>query len=121
MTTNNKTIGFDHTAHFMVYNKDLCSKNPISDTAAYYMELVGEEVSSELFDVLKKTLAGFNEDMQIEIADNLLNFIDFKAIVTTGCYSVDLVLNMCYLMIAEEQGLISGNVKQQFITLCNGE
>ncbi len=121
MKTKNRKNGFDHVTEFECLKQDLRKKNPIYAQAMVYMELLREEISGSLFNVLKKTLAGFNKDMQIEIAEDLMHFACQHTLFTTSCYSVDLVLNICYMMIAEEQGFATGGVKRQFLVLCSGD
>ena len=68
------------------------------------MECVEDKVSPKLLDVLNAMLLGFNDDMQLEIADDLLDFAYGQVVHTTGCPSADAVLNACYTWIAEEKG-----------------
>jgi hypothetical protein len=49
-------------------------------------------------------LLGFNEMIQEEIADNLALYVRNHEVRTTGCPSVDYVLDVCYMWIAAELG-----------------
>lgn len=64
-----------------------------------------EKVSPELWDLLYQMLLPFADSMQLEIADDLLDFAHGYVIHTTGCPSADAVLEVCYRWIAEERGL----------------
>ena len=54
--------------------------------------------------IIMEMMLGFSKDMQLEIADNLLDFAHGHVVHTTGCWSADAVLKTCYGWIAEEQG-----------------
>lgn len=87
-----------------VYEQDLTYQFGVDSTAQYVMECLEDKVSPKLLDVLNAMLLGFNDDMQLEIADDLLDFAYGQVVHTTGCPSADAVLNACYTWIAEEKG-----------------
>lgn len=87
-----------------VIEQDLTYQFGVDGTAQYVMECLEDKVSPELLDVLNAMLLGFNDDMQLEIADDLLDFAYGQVVHTTGCPSADAVLNACYTWIAEEKG-----------------
>ena len=87
-----------------VYEQDLTYQFGVDGTAQYVMECLEDKVSPKLLDVLNAMLLGFNDDMQLEIADDLLDFAYGQVVHTTGCPSADAVLNACYTWIAEEKG-----------------
>ena len=87
-----------------VYEQDLTHQFGVDGTAQYVMECLEDKVSPKLLDVLNAMLLGFNDDMQLEIADDLLDFAYGQVVHTTGCPSADAVLNACYTWIAEEKG-----------------
>lgn len=91
---------------FVVIDVDISSEQPMDSVAQEIMESLKDKVSEELFELLKAMLLGFSGDIQLEIADDLLDFTMRQVIHTTGCCSVDVVLEACYRWIAEEQGLI---------------
>ena len=62
-------------------------------------------MSQELSEKLTEMLLGFNEDVQLEMVENMLSFICAKVLHTTGCYSVDTALELCYKWIGEERGI----------------
>ena len=97
-----KTVSLEKT--LKVYEQDLTYQFSVDGTAQYVMECLEDKVSPELLDVLNAMLLGFNDDMQLEIADDLLDFAYGQVVHTTGCPSADAVLNACYTWIAEEKG-----------------
>ncbi len=97
-----KTVSLEKT--LKVYEQDLTYQFSVDGTAQYVMECLEDKVSPKLLDVLNAMLLGFNDDMQLEIADDLLDFAYGQVVHTTGCPSADAVLNACYTWIAEEKG-----------------
>jgi len=53
---------------------------------------------------------GFDEDMQMVMAENLVDFAKQHVAYTTGVSSADLVLDICYKMMAMEMGLLKKSV-----------
>ena len=90
---------------FKVYEQDLAYQFSIDGTAQYVMECLEEKVSPKLLELLNAMLLGFSDDMQLEIADDLLDFVCMHVIHTTGCPSADAVLEACYKWIADEKGI----------------
>ena len=97
-----KTVSLKKT--IKAYEQDLTYQFGVDGTAQYVMECLEDKVSPKLLDVLNAMLLGFNDDMQLEIADDLLDFAYGQVVHTTGCPSADAVLNACYTWIAEEKG-----------------
>ena len=89
-----------------VIEQDLRQEQKVDGTAMTVMESLEDKVSAELFGMLKTVLLGFSEPMQLEIADDLLDFACHQVIHTTGCISVDVALGSCYKWIAEEKGIM---------------
>ena len=50
-------------------------------------------------------------DMQLEMAENLVVFAYQHIANSTGCPSVDFILDVCYTWIATEQGILKPGVK----------
>ena len=89
-----------------VIEQDLRQEQKVDGTAMTVMGCLEDKVSAELFEMLKTVLLGFSEPMQLEIADDLLDFACQQVIHTTGCISVDVALGSCYKWIAEEKGIM---------------
>ena len=97
-----KTVSLEKPLKF--YEQDLTYQFSVDGIAQDVMECLEDKVSPELLEVLNAMLLGFNDDMQLEIADDLLDFAYGQVVHTTGCPSADAVLNACYTWIAEEKG-----------------
>ena len=70
--------------------EDLQDENGVDMEAMVIMECIRPHVSTTIF------------DMQVEVADNLLDFVNEGVKKFTGCSSADLVLDACYKWIGEE-------------------
>lgn len=88
-----------------VINQDLRDEYGIDSAALGVMECLEDKVSQTLLELLKIQLLGFGDDMQLEIADDLLDFAYGHVIHSTGCPSADMVLENCYTWIAAEHGI----------------
>ena len=84
--------------------QDLRSEQEISVESESMVGLLGSKVSAELQVIIMEMMLGFSKEMQLEIADDLLDFAYGHVVHTTGCWSADAVLKTCYGWIAEEQG-----------------
>ena len=94
-----------------VENEDMSMDYPVAKKAEREMESIHKKVSQELFDLMMMQLMGFRGDMQYVMAENLVIFTCDHTAYTTGCPSVDTVLDICYTWIADEQGIIVKNFK----------
>ena len=99
-------IGY-FTTPIKVVEGDLSCMQDISSYALDVKDLLNEKVSPELSDKLNEMLLGFNEDVQLEMVENMLSFICANVLHTTGCFSVDTALEMCYKWIGEEKGMVT--------------
>ncbi|MBE6266050.1 MAG: hypothetical protein II453_20800 [Alphaproteobacteria bacterium] len=97
-------IGYFTTPIKVVEGEMSCMQD-ISSYALDVKDLLNEKVSPELSDKLNEMLLGFNEDVQLEMVENMLSFICANVLHTTGCYSVDTALEMCYKWIGDEKGI----------------
>ena len=88
-----------------VIKEDLTAEYSIESTSAAMMNILGNKVSLELLDLLNSMLLGFCNEMQLEMADDLLDFAQTHVVNATGCLSADAALMACYQWIAEEQGI----------------
>lgn len=93
-----------------IIEQDLTWRYGVDGTAQDVMECLEGKVSPEFVELLNSMLLAFNDDMQLEIADNLLDFAHGHVVHTTGCPSADAVLAACYKWIAEERGFTILNV-----------
>ena len=84
--------------------EDLQDEYGVDIEALVIMECIRAHVSTTLFDMLMMQLPAFTGEMQVEIADNLLDFVNEGTLKYTGCTSADMVLDACYKWIEEEKG-----------------
>ena len=106
MAKKQKMIKFESLETvFKVIEQDLRNEYSIESVAMSILDSLEGKVSPELLEWMKEILLGFNDDMQLEMADNLLDFAHGHVIHTTGCLSADAVLEACYCQIAAEQGI----------------
>lgn len=89
-----------------VIDQNLKGEYNYDSTALRVIENLEDRVSIQLYDMIRDMLLGFDDGMQLEIADNLLDFTVMHVIHTTGCPSADYILEACYRWIAEEQGIL---------------
>ena len=89
-----------------VIAQDLSDDFGIDERAARIMRLVSGEVSENLLNSLIDCLQSFCGDMQVELAENLLDFALAHVVHTTGCKSADYILDYCYTCIAMEHNIM---------------
>ena len=85
--------------------EDLQDEYGVDIEAMVIMECIRAHVSTTVFDMLMMQLPAFTNDMQVEIADNLLDFVNEGIMNYTGCTSADMILDACYKWIEEEKEL----------------
>jgi hypothetical protein len=100
------TLANSLAADCRLIDQNLKGEYNYDSTALRVIENLEDRVSVELFDMIRDMLLGFDDGMQLEIADNLLDFTVMHVIHTTGCPSADYILEACYRWIAEEQGIL---------------
>lgn len=89
-----------------VENQDLRSEFGLNPSAEREMTTLANKVSPQLYGMLVQQLMGFHADMQLEMAENLVVFAYQHIANSTGCPSVDFILDVCYTWIATEQGIL---------------
>ena len=97
-------IGY-FTVPIKVIEGEMSCDQDIDSYALNVKDLLDQQVSQELSEKLTEMLLGFNEDVQLEMVENMLSFICANVLHTTGCYSVDTALEMCYKWIGDEKGI----------------
>lgn len=111
------TLANSLAADSRLIDQDLKGEYSYDVTAIRVLENLEDRVSIQLYDMIRDMLLGFEEGMQLEIADNLLDFAVMHVIHTTGCPSADYILEACYRWIAEEQGIVDShsyaNIKEE--------
>ncbi len=102
-----------------VIDQDLTGGFSIDGVANEVTHCLEDKVNPDLLELLNLMLLGFNEEMQLEIADDLLDFACSHVVHTTGCLSADAVLKSCYGWIAAEQGFSKSDIENTIINLNN--
>ena len=93
-----------------VKHENLLPEHQLTRLAEGEMMCLQGLVSLELYGILSYHVRGFDEDMQLTMAENLVDFAKKHVAYTTGVLSADLVLDICYKMIAMEHGLLKKSV-----------
>ena len=68
-----------------VIEQDLRSEQEMETVAESLIEFLDGKVSAELQVIIMEMMLGFSKEMQLEIADNLLDFAHGHVVQTTGC------------------------------------
>lgn len=95
----------NHQAHgqqLTVFNQDLRSQYPVRPLAESMVDLCTGLVSNGLCRHMKNCLAGFDENMQLLMADYLRDCVDGNGIHTTGIKHIDRILWPLYHKIQRE-------------------
>lgn len=85
-----------------IFMRDMKAECTIDCTAQSVMECVEPRVSKKLYEDMMDYLLGFNEDMQLEIADNLLDAVCYGWEHYVGIRHIDTKMKSFYLLIEEE-------------------
>lgn len=89
-----------------VFMNDLSLEFKVDGIASDVMECIISRVSEELYNQMYDYLLGFNADMQLVIADNLLDNSCYGWEHYTGIDHVDEKLRIFYFLIDKELGRI---------------
>ena len=93
-----------------VVHENLLPEHQLTRLAERELMSLQGVVSMELYGILSYHVRGFDEDMQMVMAENLVDFVKTHVAYTTGVASADLVLDICYKMMAMEMGLLKKSV-----------
>ena len=83
------------------YN-DLRDQNPIDSVARTVLENVKTRITDDLYNDIVESLRGFSEEIQLEIADDVLDYVCNKWVHKTNLKSVDTLLFWMYARIKEQ-------------------
>ena len=113
MASKKKTINLGTLEDLAIYfEANVSDQYDVDQIALNVMVWLKKRISSELWDLLHDMMLGFDEDMQLEIANNLWDFTCAHIIRTTGCISADTMLVYSYKLIAKEQGFYCKGVER---------
>lgn len=87
-----------------VFKRNLRAEYGIECIAMSIMELVKERVSRRLYDDMLDYLLGFEQEMQLEIADNLLDSVNEGWEHYVGIRHIDQKMKCFYMLVDEEMG-----------------
>ena len=93
-----------------VVHENLLPEHQLTRLAEREMTALHDKVSMELYGILTYHVRGFDEEMQLTMAENLVDFAKQHVAYTTGVASADLVQDICYKMIAMEHGILKKSV-----------
>ena len=74
----------------------------VDSTAARVMRYVKHRISKELYEYLLQILVPYTSRVQLDMAENILDFVNDIPVQDIGYQSADEVLEYCYRLIAEE-------------------
>ena len=74
----------------------------VDSTAARVMRYVKHRISRELYEYLLQILSPYTSRVQLDMAENILDFVNDIPVQDIGYQSADEVLEYCYRLIAEE-------------------
>ncbi len=74
----------------------------VDSTAARVMRYVKHRISRELYEYLLQILTPYTSRVQLDMAENILDFVNDIPVQNIGYQSADEVLEYCYRLIAEE-------------------
>lgn len=89
-----------------IVRQDLRCEYGLNYLAEKELSTLEKKVSPQLYGMLVQQLLAFHGDMQLEMAGDLVMFAYHQLAHTTGCPSVDMVLDVCYSWIAADQGIL---------------
>ena len=93
-----------------VVDENLLPEHQLTRLAERELMSLQGRVSEVLRGILAYHVRGFDEEMQLVMAENLVDFARVHVAYTTGVASADLVLDICYKMIAMEHGILKKSV-----------
>ena len=94
-----------------VKNQDLRRSFSINPLAERELTKLEKKVSPQLYGMLTQQFLGFHAAMQLEMAVDLVVFAYSHIAYSTGCPSVDFVLDVCYTWISMEHGIMKPGYK----------
>ena len=91
-----------HGQQLTVFYRDMVSDFPVSSLAMLMLRRCESSVSPSLYRQMANGLIGFEEALQVEMADSLTDCVQGVAIYTTGIKHVDRILWPLYHKIQRE-------------------
>jgi hypothetical protein len=85
-----------------IFNRDVRPEYSIDGTAKSVMECIEGRVSEELYQDMMTYLLGYSDNMQLEIADNLLDAVCYGWRHYIGIPQIDMIMHVFYILIEDE-------------------
>ena len=96
-------------------HQDLLTEHPLDPVAERILDCMRGRISPALQGHFMQLLRSFDEDMQIERADDLNDFSQDHTAHTTGVVSADIILDLGYKMIAFEHNIMKKGERSKAI------
>ena len=96
-------------------HQDLLTEHPLDPVAERILDCMRGRISPALQGHFMQLLRSFDEDMQIEMADDLNDFSQDHTAHTTGVVSADIILDLGYKMIAFEHNILKKGERSRAI------
>ena len=113
----NFTTVHKRTKGVRMIHANLIADHQIDRVAEQVMTGLEDKVSPVLYGTLIMLVRGFDEDMQLEMADDLVDFAKYHVAHTTGVMSADVILDLGYMMIAEEHDILKKSERSRMRNL----
>ena len=96
-------------------HQDLLTEHPLDPVAERILDCMRGRISPALQGHFMQLLRSFDEEMQVEMADDLLDFSSDHIAHTTGVISADVILDLGYKMIAFEHNIMKKGERSKAI------
>ena len=96
-------------------HQDLLTEHPLDPVAERILDCMRGRISPALQGHFMQLLRSFDEDMQIEMADDLNDFSQDHTAHTTGVVSADIILDLGYKLIAFEHNIMKKGERSKAI------
>jgi hypothetical protein len=117
MMKKNFTTVRKRTKGVRMIHANLIADHQIDRVAEQVMLGLEDRVSPVLYGTLIMLVRGFDEDMQLEMADDFVDFAKYHVAHTTGVMSADVILDLGYMMIAEEHDILKKSERSRMRNL----
>ena len=100
-------------------HQDLLTEHPLDPVAERILDCMRGRISPALQGHFMQLLRSFDEDMQVEMADDLSDFSQDHTAHTTGVVSADIILDLGYKMIAFEHNILKKGERSRAMNKLN--
>ena len=100
-------------------HQDLLTEHPLDPVAERILDCMRGRISPALQGHFMQLLRSFDEDMQVEMADDLNDFSQDHTAHTTGVVAADIILDLGYKMIAFEHNILKKGERSRTMNKLN--